>query len=99
MTAYKGDKEGVIQFKAWSDSKNHILEVSDNGVGVPDALGDAIFEPLFTTTDSSDDPLGSGMGLGLALVRRAVEAFGGKVKLIPAEESFSTTIQVRIPND
>jgi signal transduction histidine kinase len=99
VTAYKGDKEGVIQFKAWSDSKNHILEVSDNGVGVPDALGDAIFEPLFTTTDSSDDPLGSGMGLGLALVRRAVEAFGGKVKLISAEESFSTTIQVRIPND
>lgn len=46
--------------------------VSDNGRGLPEGVGDRIFEPDFTTRSN-------GTGLGLALVRQAVTAHGGTV--------------------
>jgi signal transduction histidine kinase len=99
VTGKLSDKDGVIAFRAWSDSKWHYLEVSDNGVGIPTPLHERVFDPLFTTTESRNDPLGSGMGLGLALVRRGAEAFGGRADVVPPPPGFATCIQVRLPVD
>jgi hypothetical protein len=71
VTAKSGREQKIIAFRAWNDSRWHHLEVSDTGIGIPSALHDRVFDPLFTTTASQNDPLGSGMGLGLSLVRRA----------------------------
>lgn len=57
-----------------------------------------VFDPLFTTTENRRDPLGSGMGLGLALVRRGAEAFGGKAELVAPPPGFATCIEIRLPN-
>jgi len=97
VTAKTGVDRGVIAFRAWNDGRWHYLEVSDTGVGIPGPLQKRIFDPLFTTTGSRNDPLGSGMGLGLALVRRGVEAFGGKAELTEPPPGFATCVRVRLP--
>lgn len=98
VTAKAGRKAGKIRFRARNSDRWHILEVLDTGIGIPSALHERVFDPLFTTTTGSDrDPLGSGMGLGLALVRRGAEAFGGKAEVIAAPSEFSTCIQIRLP--
>jgi len=93
----KGDRR--IAFRAWNEGVEHFLEVSDTGVGIPNAMRKRVFDPLFTTTDVNRDPLGSGMGLGLTLVKRGVEAFSGKVEVIDAPPGFVTCFQVRLPLD
>lgn len=51
----------------------HIV-VTDNGPGIPPAIAERVFEPLFTTKDKD-----RGTGLGLFVVRRIVEDCGGKL--------------------
>ena len=88
---------GKIAFRAWNEGKWHFLEVSDNGIGIPSALQERVFDPLFTTTESQNDPLGSGMGLGLALVRRGAEAFGGRAELVSPPPDYATCVRIRLP--
>lgn len=87
----------LISFRAWNDKATHYLEVADTGVGIPEVLRERVFDPLFTTTDSRNDPLGSGMGLGLSLVRASAEAFGGRVRIIDAPPGFATCARVQFP--
>ena len=97
VTAKVGNAPGKIAFRAWNDDRWHHLEVSDNGIGIPSVLRERVFDPLFTTTASRNDPLGSGMGLGLTLVRRGAEAYGGKATVEVPADGFSTTIRIRLP--
>ena len=97
VTASQSTSERRIVFRAWNEGRWHHLQVSDTGVGIPEAVRDYVFDPLFTTTDSRRDPLGSGMGLGLALVRRGAAAFGGQAALITPPPGFSTCVEVRFP--
>jgi len=53
-----------------------MVEVSDNGCGIPEELQARIFEPFFTTKD-----VGSGLGLGLSISSAIVNAFGGKISV------------------
>lgn len=89
----------VIAFRAWNDRRGHYLQVSDTGIGIPAPVRNRVFDPLFTTTDSRKDPLGSGMGLGLALVERGAAAFGGKAQLADPPPGFSTCVEIRFPLD
>jgi signal transduction histidine kinase len=97
LTARSGSAPKRIAFRAWNDNQWHHLEVSDTGIGIPPALRERVFEPLFTTTENGRDPLGSGMGLGLALVRRGVEAFGGHVDIVEPPPEYATCVRVRLP--
>lgn len=65
------------------------IEVSDNGVGVPEENIDCIFEPQFTTKTS-------GMGLGLGMVKNIIETYGGTVSLNSSYEK--TTFTVSFPS-
>lgn len=97
ITRVRQEGQPEITFRAWNERDWHYLEVADTGVGIPGPLRERVFEPLFSTTGSAHDPLGSGMGLGLSLVRTSVAAFGGTVAVVDPPPGFSTCIRVRLP--
>ena len=97
VTAKVGAQSERISFRAWNEAEWHYLEVSDTGIGIPSAMYERVFDPLFTTTAEGTDPLGSGMGLGLTFVRRSVEAFSGTAEVLAPPPGFSTTVRVRLP--
>lgn len=72
--AGKSGKEippGQIHVFAWMEKDGEeraILEVRDNGVGIPDEVQGKIFDPYFTTRE-----VGSGMGMGLAICKDVIE--------------------------
>lgn len=94
------DSRRRIAFKAWNEPKRHFLEVADNGIGIPPNLRRRIWDPLFTTTSGgSGNPLGSGMGLGLSLIRNIVLRFGGRIDLADPPPGFTTCFKVQLPNE
>ena len=91
-------RDPKVAIRAWNEHGKHFLEVSDNGVGIPPALRKRIWEPLYTTTSDTGNPLGSGMGLGLTLVKQVVEDVGGKITLADAPPpGFRTCFRVAFP--
>jgi C4-dicarboxylate-specific signal transduction histidine kinase len=58
---------------------NIVIEVSDNGPGVPDDIARKIFVPFFTTKEE-------GSGVGLALARQVMTAHGGFVRVETNED-------------
>ncbi len=67
-----------------------IVEVIDDGPGVPPELRSRLFEPFFTTKE-----VGRGTGLGLDIVRRIVENHHGQVRVL--SDPPDTRFQVRLP--
>ncbi len=68
-----------------------LLEVSDNGLGIPPESLDRIFEPFFTTK-----PVGKGTGLGLSVCYGIVQTWGGKIE-VESQVGHGTTIYIHIP--
>jgi signal transduction histidine kinase len=91
----EADPNPKVVVKAWNEPKRHVLEVADTGVGIPPTLRERIWDPLFTTTSAQDyNPLGSGMGLGLTLVKKIVSDAGGSVGLVSPPPGFKTCFRV-----
>lgn len=92
------DPDPRVTIKAWNEPKWHVLEVADTGVGIPPALQKRIWDPLFTTTSGQDyNPLGSGMGLGLTLVKQIVSDVKGRINLVEPPPGFRTCFRVEFP--
>ncbi|TDH35004.1 sensor histidine kinase [Pseudohoeflea suaedae] len=70
-----GERDGgLVEIRARRDEGVVIVEVSDNGPGIPEATLQHIFDPFFTTKAT-----GEGIGIGLSIVDNIVRDFGGKV--------------------
>jgi signal transduction histidine kinase len=89
-----------VKLYAVNDDTKHVLVCADNGIGIPEYVQDRIWDPLFSTTEGVDEnnPLSSGLGLGLAVVKRVVDGVGGKVELMKkAPPGFATAFRVSFP--
>lgn len=64
--------KGVIEVMINVDADYVVVEIKDNGKGIPDEICEKLFEPNFTTKSS-------GMGLGLAIVKTIVENCNGEI--------------------
>lgn len=66
------DTKGQVHIEIKEYEEMLLVEVRDNGTGVPEAVQEKIFVPNFTTKSK-------GMGLGLAMVKNILENHGGKI--------------------
>jgi signal transduction histidine kinase len=87
---------GRLGIRAEASDGDLVLQVSDNGTGIPKTIVGKIFEPFFTTKQ-----VGQGTGLGLAVVHGIVKMHGGQVAIAsnadPAVGPTGTTFTIRIP--
>ncbi len=72
IQAVSTDKEPGIVVSILSGEDNVQIVVEDNGIGISEENKSKIFEPKFTTKTS-------GMGLGLGMVKKIVETYGGSI--------------------
>jgi signal transduction histidine kinase len=89
----------LIRISAWNDPRYHNLSVEDTGVGIPVQFRRRIWDPFFTTTSRVNSPLGTGMGLGLSLVKDLVMRVGGRAEVVEADSPYSTCILISIPRN
>jgi signal transduction histidine kinase len=84
------DGSGVITIRTSRLGDELVVEVADDGPGIPPELAGRVFDPFFTTKD-----VGAGTGLGLDIVRRIVGNHRGSVQVHsqPGETRFT----VRLP--
>ncbi|GII26361.1 ATP-binding protein [Planosporangium mesophilum] len=82
---------GTLTIRTGLDGDRILVEIGDNGPGIPAELRQRVFEPFFTTK-----PVGEGTGLGLDIAYRiVVNRHGGDIGLV--SEPGDTRFQVRLP--
>ena len=69
-----------------------VVEVEDDGPGIPDDVAARIFDPFFTTK-----PPGEGTGLGLDIARRIVVRHRGDLRLKPMDRGASFQVLLPLP--
>jgi signal transduction histidine kinase len=84
--------QGNLKVKTSRDNGHVLVEISDDGPGIPREAKNRIFEPFFTTKG-----VGEGTGLGLDIVRRIVKGHGGEIRVDSAPGK--TSFKVRLPID
>ena len=73
-----------VEATVLGDANGARLRVCDRGPGIPEAERERIFEPFYRPPGTRESP-GSGVGLGLALVRRIARHHGGDARCISRE--------------
>lgn len=89
---YTGD-DGKVEVRAFENGQMAVIEVVDNGQGIPSEEHALIFEPLFRGADSHGI---EGSGLGLALVKQIVDLHGGEIA-IRSREGQGTIMTIILP--
>jgi signal transduction histidine kinase len=89
-------KTGEINIKMWQDNSVAHLTVSDQGVGIPAADLEHIFDRFYRGTNV-DDRRFAGLGLGLYICRGIVEQHGGRI-WATSDVGKGTTMHVTLPS-
>lgn len=85
----------TVTVKARDDGRQTLVDVSDNGPGVPPELMEDIFRPFVTGGRTGGRP--GGAGLGLAIARDLVDAHGGDITLVETGAQ-GTTFRFTLPS-
>jgi len=84
------DGKGVLRVRTFRDDGCVVVEIGDNGPGIPEDVQAHIFEPFFTTKG-----VGQGTGLGLDTVQRIVRKHNGSINV--ESKPGDTRFQVALP--
>mgnify|MGYP000315349522 CR=1 FL=1 len=80
---------GKVRISATVKGDKVLINVRDTGIGIPKENMDKIFKPFFTTKSK-------GLGLGLAICKKLVEAQGGRIT-VKSEAGKGTEFKIEIP--
>jgi signal transduction histidine kinase len=86
---------GLVGVKVCETNGRAVLEVNDNGVGVPPEAAPHIFERFYRVDKARSRQMG-GAGLGLSIVKAIVTAHGGQVK-VESVEGRGSRFLVELP--
>ena len=87
---------GEISLRAATTGEAIVLTVSDNGIGITAEALPAVFEP-FVRAEHAVGFDGTGLGIGLTVVRELVDAHGGSVAASSAGRGFGSQFVVTLP--
>ena len=88
----RGEAKGVITLRTKQEGNSVLVEVQDNGTGIPESAQSHIFEPFFTTKG-----VGKGTGQGLAIIRTiVVKNHGGTISFTTAPGK-GTVFHIHLP--
>ncbi|MGE3276046.1 MAG: ATP-binding protein [Vicinamibacterales bacterium] len=84
---------GALVVRTWHDQEREsiILEVSDDGPGIPEEMQGKIFDPFFTTKE-----VGKGTGLGLSVAYAIVQEHGGRIWLQSGDRGTSFFVELPV---
>lgn len=86
------NEKGVITVKTSVNDDWIVVEIRDNGSGIPEEIKNRIFDPFFTTKD-----VGTGTGQGLAISHSIiVDRHGGRIE-VDSKDNVGTTFSVYLP--
>ncbi len=89
---------GHASLQSYVDQGELVLKVADDGWGIPSVSHDSIFESFYQPGDVTNRAAG-GLGLGLALVKVAVQRIGGSIQVDSSPgEGSSFTVRLPDPN-
>jgi signal transduction histidine kinase len=83
------DKKGIISLSLYQKEDSVVIQVADNGSGIPTDIQNKVFTPNFSTKTS-------GTGLGLAICKSIVEGFKGQI-YFETEVGTGTSFFVELP--
>lgn len=87
---------GHIQVNVRTQNQSLLIEVKDDGQGIPPEYHQRIFDKFVQVTSSTGEPLRKGTGLGLAFCRLAIEAHGGEI-WVESEPNKGSTFSFTLP--
>jgi signal transduction histidine kinase len=88
------ESKGRIRIRTARDGDGVLVEIADNGPGIPEDIQRRVFDPFFTTKEP-----GKGTGLGLDIAHRiVVERHGGDLSLesMPGDTCFMVRLPLRL---
>jgi PAS domain S-box-containing protein len=93
MDAVDARTDPTVRIATRFDGRQVVLEVEDNGVGIPESIIGRIFEPFFTTKESQ-----KGTGLGLSLCREFLNNMGGTIT-VTSKPGHGAAFVVTLPTE
>ena len=82
---------GILTISTRMEGASFVIEVADNGPGIPEANINRIFDPFFTTK-----PVGKGTGLGLSICYGIIKKMGGEIQ-VSSTMGKGTTFVITLP--
>lgn len=86
---------GNIKVSTHTEGSNDILEISDDGMGIPEDQQHRIFERFFRVDSSRSSEI-EGTGLGLSIVKHIIQKHDGKIK-VTSTQGKGTTFTISLP--
>ena len=87
------DAGRVVRFEVGSDEAEIVCAIRDQGIGIPEADREWLFNAFHRGHNVADRP---GTGLGLVIVKRCVDLQGGKID-VESKVGEGTSVTVRLP--
>ncbi|MEB3230824.1 MAG: ATP-binding protein, partial [Leptolyngbyaceae bacterium] len=88
----KGDRPQLTIRTSVAADQTVIVSISDNGLGIPEAVRQRIFEPFFTTKD-----VGKGTGMGLSICHQIITETHGGTLTCHSQPNQGTEFLIQIP--